>query len=205
MKTVVSTASAVMMIMSFVLPVSAFAEGYDSSALRNESWSSQRVISTFMNTGGTTSTSFDNDGLSSSAFDFAALFSHPCYEPIGAFLSESCDRRFGVYGNLKNGLKTSGLRNALVFKFGSGILDLIGSANTDLAESEAEEAQQEAEDDAVVNFYGDFRERRIQLWDICQERFSVNPAACYQDNIRLLGESQITISGNVNHRVSTSR
>ncbi len=202
------TSAAVLTFVLLAFPLAASAEIDQNTQFKSQAWSAHRIMQSFVNAGGTTSTSFDNDSLDDSGFDFVAIVSHPCYSPIGEHLKESCRRRFGVYGDLQAALSTTFVRNALVAKFGSGILSVLGSTNADLAETAAAEAlevEEVAEEADVVNFYGDFRERRIQLWDICQERFENNAAACYQDNLRLLQENQISIRGNVNHHVTVTR
>ena len=71
-------------------------------------------------------------------------------------------------------------------------------------EEKAEDAAQEESDSDTVSFYGDIRARRIQLWNICNERFGNNAAACFQDNLRLLMKEGITISGNVFHHIAVA-
>lgn len=196
-----SASTMVMTVMAFALPFTTLAQS-EGSSFRTEDWSAQKVISSFENPGGSTSTSFDNGSLSKSGFDFTAFFSHPCYEPIGEHLIDACQSRYGVYGNLKTASTATVFRSLLVEKFGSGVLGLLGSATTDYTEQEAADAAEEASDADTVSFYGDLRARRIQLWNICKERFEDNAAACYQDNLRLLFAEELTIGGNVYHHSS---
>lgn len=197
------SASMVMALVLFTLPFTTSAQSEESS-FRTEDWSAQRVISSFENPGGSTSTSFNNESVSKSGFDFAAFLSHPCYEPIGEHLMDSCERRYGVYGNLKTAATAAVFRSHLAQKFGAGVLSLLGTSTADYEQQEAEDAAQEASDSDTVSFYGDIHARRIQLWRICNERFTNSPAACFQDNIRLLMRQGIEISGNVFHRTNVA-
>ncbi len=191
-----SASATVMALVLFALPFTTSAQSEEVS-FQTEEWSALRVIRSFQNTGGSASIYFENESVSESGFDFPAFFSHPCYEPIGEHLMDSCQRRYGVYGNLKMASTSVVFRNLLAEKFGSGILSLLGTASADFTEQEAEDAAQEALDSDTVSFYDDIRARRIRLWDICNERFPSKPAACYQDNIRLLLMQDVEISGHV--------
>jgi len=87
----------------------------------------------------------------------------------------------------------------MIARFGSGALDLLAKAKTAYVQAAVDKAAAAADEENSDWIYADAHLRANILWDECKRLFVKNPAACYQDNLRLLGLNTLSIYGNVYH------
>lgn len=189
------------MIAAFLcIPFSVSAQDSNSYGLRTPEWSARRIISTFTNIAGTTNSSFDNSAVGQTGFDFTALVSHFCYQPVGEFERESCDRRFGIYGNLQVAIQMPEVKSLLVDTFGTGILNVlttVGKQQDDL-QAKKDAAQQRAQN--VVSQHTNLRDRSLILWNECKSLSGRSAAGCFQKNIRLIQKRNVSVVANMSSR-----
>ncbi len=164
------------------------------------------IVNLFQNTGAANPGTYDNRFVDTSAFDFAQYFSHPCYNPTD-FDMARCQRDFGPFWNLKSTLESGQL--AAIFKRYPYLVGAeqairptpIVQAQQAMPQPQAvPAAQPDAEEEAMM-FQKTRDQRSQELWDACKVAYpdTVESAACYRRNIRLLDQEQydITIEGNV--------
>lgn len=157
-----------------------------------DSMYADHIVKLFQKTSAESRGNFDNLSVATSAFDLAAYVSHTCFRPT-AFDIAGCTAEFGPYFDLKETYNSGKLGEILKgVPYLAGVANLVPSPMNSVAQA-VEVVQPVVQKDST-------RERSIELWRICQEKAGyvrADAAACYQRNLRLTWDFDVTVAENV--------